>query len=317
MADPGHLLTILCRNDPGRAIDWFDAPTLACARCCGLYVGAALGMFLGGKRSPQVVLGIVALGIAANMASLLAEPGLSSDVGVSIRLFAGGLLGVGAGAWLRARLGTAGAPLIGGGALVAALIVYAAITGDVMGADVGAAIASVLLFLGLSVTAWARLRTFGHGLPDAIACGALLTWSLACGSKKSAPVTDAPAEAPVPAPQAAPTDPILELAHQLRTGALQPDGFEGACVEIGTSANGVYPNRAGLVAADCSSLARPMSGSVQACAMGRAVGDCAASAVESAHKENMGKYGAPTGSQTDPTPAPEDSGWIEHAQPRQ
>lgn len=81
----------VCHQDPGRSLWLFGAPMAVCARCMGLYLGAAAGAWLRAPRS--TLLPMVGAALAVNLIDVFTEfIGLHGNW-VATRLIFGLLLG--------------------------------------------------------------------------------------------------------------------------------------------------------------------------------------------------------------------------------
>ena len=96
----------VCHQDPARSFWIFGAPVAVCARCLGIYVGAALGAFLAASR--RTVLIALAAALTLNLAEWLTELAGLHGVWMAPRFVLGAALGAAFGALVA---GSAGATL--------------------------------------------------------------------------------------------------------------------------------------------------------------------------------------------------------------
>jgi uncharacterized membrane protein len=68
-----NFFSVVCHQDPARSFWIAGAPVAVCARCLGIYLGAALGALVAVRRG--VALRIVAVAVAANALDVAAEWG--------------------------------------------------------------------------------------------------------------------------------------------------------------------------------------------------------------------------------------------------
>ena len=96
----------VCHQDPARSFWIFGAPGAVCARCLGIYVGAAAGAFF--RASRRMVLAALAVALALNLTEWLTELAGLHDVWMTPRFALGAALGAAMGALVT---GSAGATL--------------------------------------------------------------------------------------------------------------------------------------------------------------------------------------------------------------
>ena len=81
----------VCHQDPARSFWILGAPVAVCARCLGIYLGAAVGAWIPARR--RALLLALAVAAAANLAEWVTEAaGLHGDW-MSVRFVLGFLLG--------------------------------------------------------------------------------------------------------------------------------------------------------------------------------------------------------------------------------
>ena len=85
----------VCHQDPARSFWIFGAPVAVCARCLGIYLGAAVGAWIPAPR--RVLLAGLALFAALNLADVLTEAAALHGNWKLVRFLLGGLLGLTAG----------------------------------------------------------------------------------------------------------------------------------------------------------------------------------------------------------------------------
>lgn len=85
----------VCHQDPARSFWLLGAPVAVCARCLGIYLGAALGAWIPAPR--RVLLSGWALFAALNLADVLTEAAAWHGNWRPTRVLLGGLLGLAAG----------------------------------------------------------------------------------------------------------------------------------------------------------------------------------------------------------------------------
>jgi len=86
----------VCHQDPARSFWIFGGPVAICARCLGIYLGAAAGAWIPVPR--PVLLSGLALFAALNLADILTEAAAWHGNWKLTRLLLGALLGLAAGA---------------------------------------------------------------------------------------------------------------------------------------------------------------------------------------------------------------------------
>jgi uncharacterized membrane protein len=93
----GILLFFLpvCHQDPARSFWILGTPVAVCARCLGIYLGAAVGAWISAPR--QLLLSALALFAALNLADVLTEAAAWHGNWKLTRLILGALLGLAAG----------------------------------------------------------------------------------------------------------------------------------------------------------------------------------------------------------------------------
>ena len=85
----------VCHQDPARSFWIFGAPMAVCARCLGIYLGAAVGAWIPAPR--RMLLSGLALFAALNLADVLTEAAAWHGNWKLTRLLLGALLGLAAG----------------------------------------------------------------------------------------------------------------------------------------------------------------------------------------------------------------------------
>ena len=85
----------VCHQDPARSFWLFGAPVAVCARCLGIYLGAAVGAWIPAPR--QVLLSGLMLFAALNLADVLTEAAAWHGDWKATRFLLGALLGLAAG----------------------------------------------------------------------------------------------------------------------------------------------------------------------------------------------------------------------------
>lgn len=88
-----QFFSVACHQEGARSFWLFGAPLAVCARCIGIYAGAAVGVWL--RLPRRAALGALAFAAAVNLAD-----GLGGFSGLWLRFGLGLLLGAGAGAVL-------------------------------------------------------------------------------------------------------------------------------------------------------------------------------------------------------------------------
>ncbi|MDP9262857.1 MAG: DUF2085 domain-containing protein [Acidobacteriota bacterium] len=96
----------VCHQDPARSFWIFGAPMAVCARCLGIYLGAAVGAWISAPR--RVLLSGLALFAALNLVDVLTEAAAWHGNWKGVRFALGLLLG-GASSGLIAEALTSGA----------------------------------------------------------------------------------------------------------------------------------------------------------------------------------------------------------------
>jgi hypothetical protein len=86
----------VCHQDPARSFWIFGAPIAICARCLGIYLGAAAGAWIPAPR--RVLLWALALFAALNLADVLTEAAAWHGNWKLTRFLLGAFLGMAAGA---------------------------------------------------------------------------------------------------------------------------------------------------------------------------------------------------------------------------
>ena len=82
---------LVCHQRPERSFVLFGAPVAVCARCLGIYLGAAIGLLL--RTSRRIALGLLLLAAALNVADVVAELGGLHGNWMLLRFALGVLLG--------------------------------------------------------------------------------------------------------------------------------------------------------------------------------------------------------------------------------
>lgn len=85
----------VCHQDPARSFWVFGGPVAVCARCLGIYLGAAAGAWVPAPR--RVLLSGLVLFAAINLADVLTEAAAWHENWKLTRFFLGALLGLAAG----------------------------------------------------------------------------------------------------------------------------------------------------------------------------------------------------------------------------
>ena len=85
----------ICHQDPARSFWIFGAPIAVCARCLGIYLGAAVGAWLPAPR--RMLFSGLTLFAALNLADVLTEAAAWHGNWKLTRLLLGALLGLAAG----------------------------------------------------------------------------------------------------------------------------------------------------------------------------------------------------------------------------
>jgi uncharacterized membrane protein len=85
----------ICHQDPARSFWILGAPVAVCARCLGIYIGAAAGPWIPAPR--QVLLSGLALFAALNLGDVLTEAAAWHGNWKLTRFLLGALLGMAAG----------------------------------------------------------------------------------------------------------------------------------------------------------------------------------------------------------------------------
>ena len=86
----------VCHQDPARSFWVFGGPVAVCARCLGIYLGAAVGAWIPAPR--RVLLSGLVLFAALNLADVLTEVAALHGNWKLTRFLLGALLGLAAGA---------------------------------------------------------------------------------------------------------------------------------------------------------------------------------------------------------------------------
>lgn len=86
----------VCHQDPARSFWIFGAPVAVCARCLGIYLGAAAGAWIPASR--RLLLPGLALFAALNLADVLTEAAVWHGNWKLMRFLLGAVLGLAAGA---------------------------------------------------------------------------------------------------------------------------------------------------------------------------------------------------------------------------
>lgn len=86
----------VCHQDPARSFWIFGGPVAVCARCLGIYLGAAAGAWIPAPR--RVLLAGLALFATLNLADVLTEAAAWHENWKLTRFLLGALLGLAAGA---------------------------------------------------------------------------------------------------------------------------------------------------------------------------------------------------------------------------
>lgn len=92
--------SLVCHQRPERSLVLFGAHVAVCARCLGLYVGAAIGAVVVFQR--RMALSLLLLAAALNLADVIGEAANLHGNWMALRLALGMLLGFAAAAWVRA-----------------------------------------------------------------------------------------------------------------------------------------------------------------------------------------------------------------------
>ena len=85
----------VCHQDPARSFWLFGVPVAVCARCLGIYVGAAMGAWIPAPR--RMLLAALLLAASANLADVLTEAAAWHGNWKLTRVLLGALLGLAAG----------------------------------------------------------------------------------------------------------------------------------------------------------------------------------------------------------------------------
>ena len=85
----------VCHQDPARSFWIFGAPVAVCARCLGIYLGAAVGAWIPAPR--RILLSGLGVFAALNLADVLSEAAAWHGSWKLTRLLLGALLGLAAG----------------------------------------------------------------------------------------------------------------------------------------------------------------------------------------------------------------------------
>lgn len=86
-----HAFSLVCHQRPERSFWLFGAPIAVCARCLGIYLGAAIGLLL--RTSRRIALNLLVLAAALNLLDAITEfAGLHGNW-LSLRLALGLALG--------------------------------------------------------------------------------------------------------------------------------------------------------------------------------------------------------------------------------
>ena len=93
----------VCHQDPARSFWIFGAPVAVCARCLGIYLGAAVGAFFG--ASQRAVLAAFAAAVVLNLAEWLTELAQLHGVWMAPRFVLGAALGAALGALVAGSAG--------------------------------------------------------------------------------------------------------------------------------------------------------------------------------------------------------------------
>ena len=84
----------VCHQDPARSFWILGAPVAVCARCLGIYLGAAVGAWIPAPR--RVLLAGLALFAALNLADVLTETAALHGNWMVVRFLLGALMGMAA-----------------------------------------------------------------------------------------------------------------------------------------------------------------------------------------------------------------------------
>ncbi|MGH9669579.1 MAG: DUF2085 domain-containing protein [Terriglobales bacterium] len=93
----------VCHQDPARSFWIFGAPVAVCARCLGIYLGAAAGAFF--RASRRTVLAALAVALVLNLTEWLTELAGLHDVWMTPRFVLGAALGAAMGALVAGSAG--------------------------------------------------------------------------------------------------------------------------------------------------------------------------------------------------------------------
>jgi len=93
----------VCHQDPARSFWLLGAPVAVCARCLGIYLGAAAGAWIPAPR--RMLLSGLALFAALNLADVLTEAAAWHGNWKLTRLILGALLGLAAGSLIAGSAG--------------------------------------------------------------------------------------------------------------------------------------------------------------------------------------------------------------------
>ena len=85
----------VCHQDPARSFWLWDAPVAVCARCLGIYLGAAVGAWIPAPR--RILLATLLVATSVNLVDVLTEAAAWHGNWKVTRLLLGALLGMAAG----------------------------------------------------------------------------------------------------------------------------------------------------------------------------------------------------------------------------
>jgi uncharacterized membrane protein len=90
-----HGFALICHQRPERSFWIFGAPVAVCARCLGIYLGAAIGLLL--RTSRQVAMNILIAAATMNVLDVVAELAGLHGNWLAVRLLLGLALGTASG----------------------------------------------------------------------------------------------------------------------------------------------------------------------------------------------------------------------------
>ena len=100
----------VCHQDPARSFWILGAPVAVCARCLGIYLGAAVGAWIPARR--KTLLLALAIAAAANLADVITEAGGLHGNWMSVRFGLGFALGGAIGALVAGSAGVSPATML-------------------------------------------------------------------------------------------------------------------------------------------------------------------------------------------------------------